>query len=143
MQFTIKPVKDLSIFGTWRYVGKVYSSIDIATFSNQAAQDKGVLKLPDFNLFDLGISYKIKLKDASQYFTIGANVYNLFDTFYISDASTNVFGSDAPSKLADGSNNTAKKTYEELGYMYKGVATDNRVLFGFGRTWAATLSFNF
>ncbi|GAE63753.1 Outer membrane receptor proteins, mostly Fe transport [Chryseobacterium indologenes] len=140
---TIKPVKDLSIFGTWRYVGKVYSSIDIATFSNQAAQDKGVLKLPDFNLFDLGISYKIKLKDASQYFTIGANVYNLFDTFYISDASTNVFGSDAPSKLADGSNNTAKKTYEELGYMYKGVATDNRVLFGFGRTWAATLSFNF
>ena len=140
---TVKPVKDLSIFGTWRYVGKVYSSIDIATFSNQAAQDKGVLQLPDFNLFDLGISYRIKLKDASQYFTIGANVYNLFDTFYISDASTNVFSSDAPSKLADGSNNTAKKTYEQLGYMYKGVATDNRVLFGFGRTWAATLSFNF
>ncbi|MDH6251883.1 iron complex outermembrane receptor protein [Chryseobacterium sp. H1D6B] len=140
---TVKPVKDLSIYGTWRYVGKVYSSIDIATFSNQSAQDRGVLQLPDFNLFDLGISYKLRLKDANQYFTIGANVYNLFDTTYISDASTNVFASDAPSKLADGTANTAKKSYQDLGYMYNGLATDNRVLFGFGRTWAATLSFNF
>ncbi len=140
---TVKPVKDLSIFSTWRYVGKLYSSIDIATFSNETAQQKGVMKLPDFNLFDLGISYKIRLRDNNQYFTIGANVYNLFDTTYISDASTNIFGSDAPSKLADGTNNTAKKTYQELGYMYKGIATDNRVLFGFGRTWAANLSFNF
>jgi iron complex outermembrane receptor protein len=140
---TVKPVKDLSIYGTWRYVGKVYSSIDIATFSNQSAQDRGVLQLPDFNLFDLGISYKIRLKDANQYFTVGANVYNLFDTTYISDASTNVFASDAPSKLADGTANTAKKSYQDLGYMYNGLATDNRVLFGFGRTWAATLSFNF
>jgi len=140
---TVKPVKDLSIYGTLRHVGKVYSSIDIATFSNEAAQQKGVLQLPDFNLFDLGISYKIRLKDASQYFTVGANVYNLFDTTYISDASTNIAPTDAPTRLADGTNNTAKKTYQELGYMYDGIATDNRVLFGFGRTWSATLSFNF
>lgn len=141
---TVKPVKDLSIFGTWRYVGKLYSSIDIATFSNQAAQEKGVMQLPDFNLFDLGISYKIRLKDAAQYFTVGANVYNLFDTTYISDASTNLAPTDVPTTLADGvTPNTAKKSYQDLGYIYDGIATGNRVLFGFGRTWAATLSFNF
>ncbi|MDR6405401.1 outer membrane receptor protein involved in Fe transport [Chryseobacterium ginsenosidimutans] len=140
---TVKPVKDLSIFGTWRYVGKLYSSIDIATFSNEAAQEKGVMKLPDFNLFDLGISYKIRLRDAAQYFTVGANVYNLFDTTYISDASTNIAPTDSPTTLADGTPNTAKKSYQDLGYMYDGIANGNRVLFGFGRTWAATLSFNF
>ncbi len=139
---TLKPVKDFNIYGTWRYVGKLYSTIDISTFS-AANQDKGALQLPDFNLFDLGASYKIKLKDSSKYFTIGANVYNLFDTTYIADGSTNIFKNDAPSKLADGSNNTEKLTYEQLGYTYKGVATANRVYFGFGRTWSATLSFNF
>jgi len=137
---TVKPVKDLSIYGTLRHVGKVYSSIDIATFSNEAAQQKGVLQLPDFNLFDLGISYKIRLKDASQYFTVGANVYNLFDTTYISDASTNVFGND---KITANNDPDKGKTYEEAGRMYDGLADGNRVLFGFGRTWSATLSFNF
>ncbi|MCW1963462.1 TonB-dependent receptor [Chryseobacterium viscerum] len=134
---TVKPVKDLSIFGTWRYVGKLYSSIDIATFSNQAAQEKGVMKLPDFNLFDVGFSYKIRLRDSSQYFTIGANVYNLFDTTYISDASTNVF-----TKTSDQFATAAQyEAYQSS--LYKGIDPTNRVLFGFGRTWAANLSFNF
>ncbi len=67
---TVKPVKDLSIYAGWRFVGKLYSTIDIATFSNVANQDRGVIKLPDYNLTDIGVSYKIRLKDASQYFTI-------------------------------------------------------------------------
>lgn len=134
---TVKPVKDLSIFGTWRYVGKLYSSIDIATFSNQTAQEKGVMKLPDFNLFDVGFSYKIRLRDSTQYFTIGANVYNLFDTTYISDASTNVF-----TKTSDQFATAAQyEAYQSS--LYKGIDPTNRVLFGFGRTWAANLSFNF
>jgi len=134
---TVKPVKDLSIFSTWRYVGKLYSSIDIATFSNETAQQKGVMKLPDFNLFDLGVSYKIRLRDQNQYFTIGANVYNLFDTTYISDASTNVF-----TKTSDQFTTAAQyEAYQST--LYKGIDPSNRVLFGFGRTWAANLSFNF
>jgi len=141
---TIKPVKDLSIYGVWRYVGKLYSSIDIATFSNIANQERGTLKLPNYNLTDIGISYKIRLKDGSQYFTVGANIYNLFDTTYIQDGATNTFASDVPKYLADGKTlNTQNQTYEQLGYMYKGISNANRVYFGFGRTWAATLSFNF
>lgn len=137
---TVKPVKDLNIFGTWRYVGKLYSTIDAGTFTNVAAQDRGVLKLPDFNLFDVGFSYKIRLQNEAQYFTIGANVYNLFDKIYISDSATSIFGTD---KITANNDPDKGKTYEEAGRMYNGIATANRAYFGFGTTWAATLSFNF
>ncbi|MCT2563196.1 TonB-dependent receptor [Chryseobacterium herbae] len=137
---TVKPVKDLNIFGTWRYVGKLYSTVDVGSFTNIAAQDRGVLQLPDFNLFDVGFSYKIRLKNEAQYFTIGANVYNLFDKIYISDSATSIFGTD---KITATNDPDKGKTYEEAGRMYNGVATANRAYFGFGTTWAATLSFNF
>lgn len=144
---TVKPVKDLSIYAGWRYVGKLYSSIDIATFSNIANQDRGVLKLPDYNLTDLGISYKIRLKDNNQYFTIGANVYNLFDTTYIQDGATNNFvktAGDFTTTTTGGVTTTAQQKYDAYqATLYKGIDPSNRVFFGFGRTWAATLSFNF
>ncbi|QIY91465.1 TonB-dependent receptor [Chryseobacterium gallinarum] len=138
---TIKPVKDLNIYGTWRYVGELYSSIDATTFSKIENQAKGTLKLPDYNLFDLGISYKIRLKDTSKYFTIGANVYNLFDTTYISDGATN----NHVKTLGDFNNN--QQQYDAYinnpDNFYKGIDRTNRVYFGFGRTWTANLSFNF
>lgn len=137
---TIKPVKDLNIYGTWRYVGKIYSTIDAQTFTNEANQARGTLKLPDFNLLDVGASYKIRLRNHDQYFTVGFNIYNLLDTTYISDGATNIFGSD----VITANNDPDKgKTYEQAGRMYDGIATANRVFFGFGRTWAANLSFNF
>lgn len=137
---TVTPVKDLRVYGTWQYTGRIYSAMNVNDFLKPGNE---ALQLPNFNLFNVGASYKIKLKNHDQYFTIGANVYNLFDTTYIQDGATNIKATDAPSKLADGTANTAKKTYEELGYTYKGIATDNRVYFGFGRTWSTTLSFNF
>ncbi|SEM58259.1 TonB-dependent Receptor Plug Domain [Chryseobacterium taichungense] len=137
---TVRPVKDLNIYGTWRYVGEVYSTIDAQTFSNVANQERGTLKLPDFNLFDIGASYKIRLRNHDQYFTVGFNIYNLLDTTYISDGATNIFGSDT---ITANNDPDKGKTYEQAGRMYKGIADGNRVFFGFGRTWAANLSFNF
>lgn len=136
---TIIPIKDLRIYGDWQYVGKIYSAMNINDFLSPG---KSALQLPNFNLVNVGASYKIRLND-KQFFTLGVNVNNLFDTTYIQDGATNIQKTDAPAKLADGSNNTKKLTYEQLGYMYKGIATDNRVYFGFGRTWATSLSFNF
>jgi len=137
---TIRPVKDLNVYGTWRYVGKIYSTIDAQTFTTEANQARGTLKLPDFNLLDVGASYKIRLRNHDQYFTVGFNIYNLLDTTYISDGATNIFGSD----VITANNDPDKgKTYEQAGRMYDGIATANRVFFGFGRTWAANLSFNF
>ncbi|MDR6516011.1 TonB-dependent receptor [Chryseobacterium camelliae] len=143
---TLKPVKDLSIYAGWRYVGKLYSSIDIATFSNPANQERGVLKLPDYNLTDVGVSYKIRLKDDSKFFTIGANVYNLFDKTYIQDGATNNFVKQQ-GDFKDAGGVTAQQQYNNYinnpNNFFKGIDTSNRVYFGFGRTWAATLSFNF
>ena len=142
---TVKPVQDLSIYGTWRYTGKVYSALDISTFTTPGKQ---ALQLPNFNLFDIGASYKIKLKDSKQFFTIGANVYNLFDTTYISDGATNY----QVKQLGDFKDDpktgkTAKQLYDAYinnpNNFYKGLDASNRVYFGFGRTWSATLSFHF
>ena len=139
--FTAIPVKDIRVYGTWRHVGKVYGSMDAGSFTKPGGS---VIKLPDFDLFDIGASFRIKLNDPKQYFTIGANVYNLFDLNYISDAGgAYVKPTDVPTTLMDNKPNTQKLTYEQLGYMYKGVAYGNKVFFGAPRTWAATLSFNF
>lgn len=134
---TVRPVKDLSIYGTWRYVGKLYSSIDVASFASQANQAKGSLQLPDFNLFDLGASFKIRLKNTAQYFTVGANVYNLFDTTYIADGATNIH----TKTRDDFATQALYDSYQAT--LYKGIDPSNRVFFGFGRTWSANLSFNF
>ena len=124
---TIKPINDLSIYGTWRFVGNLYSAVNTNDYKTVARQEQGALRLPDYNLLDLGISYKLRLRDRSQYFTFGANVYNVIDTYYISDASTS---------LHDGDPNAT-------GIKYKGIDTGNKVFFGAGRTWAASVAFNF
>ncbi len=121
---TIKPINDLSIYGTWRFVGNLYSAVNTNDYKTVVRQEQGALRLPDYNLLDLGISYKLRLRDRSQYFTFGANVYNVIDTYYISDASTSIHA-------------TAGST------TYKGVDTNNKVFFGAGRTWAASVAFNF
>lgn len=142
---TVTPVKDLRVYGNWVYTGKVYSAMDAGTFTKPGNQ---ALKLPDFNLFNIGASYKIRLND-KQFFTLGANVYNLFDTTYISDGATNIQTKQL-GDFKDIKDNTGKvtstaqdqyNTYQ--GTLYKGLDPSNRVYFGFGRTWSATLSFNF
>ena len=124
---TIKPINDLSIYGTWRFVGNLYSAVNTNDYKTVARQEQGALRLPDYNLLDLGISYKLRLRERSQYFTFGANVYNVIDSYYISDASTS---------LHDGDPNAT-------GIKYKGIDTGNKVFFGAGRTWAASVAFNF
>ena len=124
---TIKPISDLSIYGTWRFVGNLYSAVNTNDYKTVARQEQGALRLPDYNLLDLGVSYKLRLRERSQYFTFGANVYNVIDTYYISDASTS---------LRDGDP-------DATGVKYKGIDTGNKVFFGAGRTWSASVAFNF
>ena len=52
------------------------------------------------------------------------NINNVLDETYISESDTNDF--------AEAGDDT-----------YDGIATSNRVYFGFGRTWNASLRFNF
>ena len=134
---TIIPVEDLRIYGTWQYVGRIYSAMNVADFLTPG---KEALQLPDFNLLNIGASYKLKLKGTNQSLSIGANVYNLLDTTYIQDGATNIQKTD---KITDTKDPDVGKTYEAAGRLYKGIADGNRVFFGFGRTWSTTISFNF
>ncbi|NIF05539.1 TonB-dependent receptor [Chryseobacterium sp. Tr-659] len=138
--FTVTPVTDLRIYGNWQYTGRIYSAMNVNDFLKPGNE---ALQLPDFNLFNVGASYKIKLKNQNQYFTLGVNVYNLFDTTYIQDGATNIKTTDLVNPSAKPGAADYGVTYEQAGRVYKGIADANRVFFGFGRTWSTTLSFNF
>ena len=56
--------------------------------------------------------------------TFRLNINNVLDEVYISESDTNRFA-------------------QEGDATYDGIATSNRVYFGFGRTWNASLRFDF
>ncbi len=151
--FTIKPVKNLSVFSTWRYAGDLYSTFNIDRnfiITNGVipkAAEKGALKLPDYNLFDLGLSYGFNLKNGHKLILTG-NVYNLLDTYYISDGkSSNHIKEVSDFKTSSNTDAQAQALYNTYintpSNFYKGIDTSNTVYFGFGRTWASSISYRF
>ncbi len=153
--FTLKPVKELRVFSNWRYAGNLYGNFNIDQnfiIKNGVipkAAEKGALKMPDYNLFDLGLSYGFNLQDGSK-LTLTGNVYNLLDTYYISDGrSSNHVKElgDFSTSTSGGVTTTAQQKYDAYinnpNNFYKGIDTSNSVYFGFGRTWAASISYKF
>lgn len=124
--FTLTPVKDFKFDASYRYVDRLYANLNVIDFSNEAKAAKGALRLPSYGLVDLGASYNFRLNE-KQSLTLRGNVYNLLDTYYIQNSYTNTFSGENFSTGVD----------------YHGVDTGNQVFFGFGRTWSASLSFNF
>lgn len=148
---TVKPVEGLRIFGNWRWVDQLYARFDINSFDSSqisptytpAAIEKGALRLPSYNLFDVGASYTFKVGHTES-FTIGANVYNLLDTTYITEStSNNHTGLTARNFTGTAAQQqTALNNYNNVG-TYDGLHKSNTVYFGFGRTWAANITFRF
>lgn len=120
---TVNPIKNLKFDLNWQYVNDLYARLDVNTFSNKTSAEKGVLKLPSYNLFDLGASYKFNIAEKKT-LSLLVNVNNLLDTYYIAESSTNIHAT-----------NTS--------VTYKGVDVNNRVFFGYGRTWNVALKYNF
>ena len=81
------------------------------------------LKLPNYDLMDAGISYRLKITEKNA-LSFRVNINNLFNTFYISDATSNM-------------NSNAETQY------WKGINTSNFVLIGQGRTWNGSVKFTF
>ncbi|MFD1770270.1 TonB-dependent receptor [Sphingobacterium suaedae] len=108
-------INGLSIDADFRGYDRLYSS-------RQAGKDQ-VLELPAYQLVDAGISYKLKLTPRHA-LSFRFNVNNLFDTFYISEATTNIF-------------ENANNQY------WHGINTSNTVLIGLGRTWNGAVKFTF
>ena len=120
---TFTPFERFNVDVDWRYVDNLYANIDFYAFSNPEQAAKGTLKLPSYNLFDLGLSYRLPLFD-KQSISFSFNVNNLLDTYYISESYTN---------------NHATETSKT----YKGIDVTNQVFFGFGRTWSFGLRYSF
>jgi len=146
--FTLNPLKNMSLWSNWNYYDKYYGLVnfneDYILNSDGSKKPSALeaLKYPSYGLFDLGFSYTFSL-GYGQKLVLTGNVYNLLDTYYISDASSSISADSIPNELEDGSPNIEQNTYRELGYMYKGIANANQVLFGSGRTWSLTISYKF
>ena len=105
------------------YATNLYPSISASSFKTQAANAQGSLELPGHTLMDAGVSYNFNVTEkVNARFRL--NVNNVMDTRYISDGFTNIH--------ATGSSTT-----------YKGIDVNNRVYFGYGRTWNASMKFSF
>ena len=80
------------------------------------------MKIPAYELFDFGASYKLSIANENIYMRL--NVNNLFDNHYVSESSTNY--------IAGPSDPT-----------YLGVGTGNRAFVGWGRSWNLGFTYRF
>ncbi|MBI6120758.1 TonB-dependent receptor [Salegentibacter maritimus] len=115
-------IEGLGIDANYRYIDNLYADFD----ATDALGDDNfkALKLPSYGLVDAGASFRLPIGKDNNSLNFRLNVNNVFDTMYISEADTNL--------LAGAGDET-----------YNGVNVNNRVYFGFGRTWNAGITFNF
>lgn len=108
--------------GSYRYVDNLYADYSISDSDFTQPDNKGALKLPSFGLFDVGttVNFDFFGQDAS----FRMNVNNLFNTTYIAESNSNIHAT-------------------ENSETWKGIDKRNYVWFGFGRTWNASLKYNF
>lgn len=131
-------LKGLNVDANINYSERLYGNIVPTNFAS--ANNKGALELPGFATTDTGVSYKLALGQKLGSLNFRLNVYNVFDRVYINEASTNIFADDIKTPATG---TTPAITYEQAGALYKGVATGNKVFFGYGRTWNFGLTYNF
>jgi outer membrane receptor protein involved in Fe transport len=128
----------LNVDANLNYFEKLYGNISPGSFGS--ATNKGALELPGYATTDAGISYKWVLSDKLGALNFRLNVNNVFDKVFINESFTNIFASDVKTPAAG---TTPAVTYAQAGALYNGVATANKVYFGFGRTWNFTLRYDF
>ncbi len=130
----------LNVDANLNYSEKLYGNIDVSKFS--AADNKGAMELPGFATTDAGISYKWNIAPKLGALNFRLNVNNVFDKIFINESFTNIFADDNL-PVASGQPAGSKGTYASNGQLYNGIATANKVYFGYGRTWNFTLRYDF
>jgi len=81
------------------------------------------LKLPNYHVVDMGLSYKMFVSEGT--LDVRLNVNNVFDKVYISELRSAIAAGDG------------------TGVLYNGIDTANQGYFGLGRTWNVGLRYNF
>jgi hypothetical protein len=107
---------NFSVDFDWRFYDGLYANVGAV---------KNNLELPSYDIADLGFSYRIKIgenKDKSLDFRL--NVNNLFYEVYLSDLRT-------------------ANTAEAGDTTWNGINVTNQGIFGWGRTWNASVRYNF
>ena len=103
----------------YRFVDGLYADYSITDSDFTQPENNGALKLPSYGLVDLGLTVR------SGKFTFRGNVNNLLNTTYIAESNSNIH-------VGDDTVDT-----------WNGIDVRNSVWFGFGRTWNASLRYNF
>ena len=111
-----KIMEGLSFDADFRFYDQLYARVSAR---------KNNLQLPEYGILDSGVSYRLNLtSDKSKSLDFRVNVNNVLDRRYISELSTANFA-------------TAGST------TYRGIDVSNRGFFGLGRTWNASVRYNF
>ncbi len=118
---TYEVIEGLRFDTSWSLASNLY-----ADFEPTSVTEDGALKLPNYDLVDMGLSYRLPFNDDKQAINFRLNVNNVFDEVYIAESDTNYHPGD--------------RGNDDL---YKGINTSNRIYWGFGRTWNFTMRFEF
>jgi hypothetical protein len=110
--------KKIQLRFDYRFVDGLYADYSITDSDFTQPDNAGALKLPSYGLVDAGLTGRFGK------FTARVNINNLFDATYIAESNSNIH--------ADASSTT-----------WNGIDVRNSVWFGFGRTWNASLKYNF
>ena len=102
-----------------RLVDGLYADFSIVDDEFYAPNNRGAVKLPSYGLLDLGATTRLNK------WTVRVNINNLLDATYIAESNTSIHA-------VDGDPNN-----------WNGINTANSVWFGFGRTWNASIRYNF
>jgi len=114
--FDYEFVERLSFDADWRFYDNLYADVGAV---------KENLKLPSFDLVDIGLSYRMLVGEQKQNsIDFRLNVNNLFYEVYLSELRTNI-------EAAPGDTT------------YNGINVNNQGYFGLGRTWNFSLRYNF
>jgi len=126
-QFTANVGADYRIGKTnfdiaYRFVDGLYADYTITDAGFTQQDNLGAVKLPSYGLADAGMTTRFKVFGNNASFRV--NINNLFDKVYIAESNTNIHA-------------------DESSVTWNGVDVRNSVWFGFGRTWNASLKYNF
>ena len=104
---------------SYRFADGLYADYSVVDAVFTQPDNAGAIKLPSYGLVDFGTTARLGDK-----WTFRVNVNNLLDKVYIAESNTNIHA-------------------DENSLTWNGVDVRNSVWFGFGRTWNASLKYNF
>ena len=120
-------IQGLGIDANYYFANNLYADFDIGdeTFEQPG---RTAWRLPSYGLMDLGAFYNFNVSKVG--FTLRVNVNNVLDNEYLSESDTNYLydPEDTDDRLIPDSENGS---------------VDNRVFYGFGRTWNVGLKVRF